>query len=328
MLLFIEDDIFFLEILIQDFLEAGYSVITASDPNEALAAVEEFGSQIQCIILDIMMRPGTAFSLIATHHGFHTGMNLYTSIRDRLPDTRVIIWTNLRDDEREHQSVRRFFSSQEKCEYYRKGELSYFDLFEHIRGNFPTTSKSKGQWFKMEDRVRQKTPAESPEPINFRERPYQKEDRSMPKVFISHSSKDKTFVDRLATDLKNAGIDVWFDKWEIGVGDSIVEKINAGLKESDYVAVVLSRNSVNSRWVQQELNAAYIASLDKQNNMVLPILIEYYVEIPPLIRDRRYADFRTDYNTGLNALLEVLCHFPKRMIRKKLAKISSLWHNI
>lgn len=125
------------------------------------------------------------------------------------------------------------------------------------------------------------------------------------RVFISHSSKDKMFVERLIADLRNAGVDIWLDKAEIGVGDSIIEKINAGLNESDYVAVVLSPNSISSRWVQQELNAAYISSLDKQNKVVLPILIEN-VEIPPLIRDRHYADFRTDYNAGLNALLNVL----------------------
>jgi len=53
--------------------------------------------------------------------------------------------------------------------------------------------------------------------------------RAMPKVFISHSSKDKAFAEHLAADLKNAGLEVWLDKWEIEVGDSIVKKINAGL---------------------------------------------------------------------------------------------------
>jgi hypothetical protein len=60
----------------------------------------------------------------------------------------------------------------------------------------------------------------------------------MPKVFISHSSTDKHFTSRLAQDLKRSGIPVWYDSWEIRVGDSIVEKIDQGLKECDYLIIV------------------------------------------------------------------------------------------
>ena len=49
------------------------------------------------------------------------------------------------------------------------------------------------------------------------------------KIFISYASEDKDFVDRLATDLKHQGIDIWIDKWEIKVGDSLISKISSGL---------------------------------------------------------------------------------------------------
>lgn len=40
----------------------------------------------------------------------------------------------------------------------------------------------------------------------------------MPSLFLSHSSADKTFVEKLAKDLEGVGVNVWFDKWEIKVG--------------------------------------------------------------------------------------------------------------
>jgi hypothetical protein len=74
-------------------------------------------------------------------------------------------------------------------------------------------------------------------------------------VFICHSSDDKAFVRTLARDLKSAGIKVWLDHWELLPGDSLSEKIQAGLAGSSWLLVVVSKHSVKSRWVRRELNA-------------------------------------------------------------------------
>ena len=44
-----------------------------------------------------------------------------------------------------------------------------------------------------------------------------------PTAFISYSSKDSSIIDKVATDLRSAGIGVWFDKWDIRVGESILQ---------------------------------------------------------------------------------------------------------
>jgi len=51
-------------------------------------------------------------------------------------------------------------------------------------------------------------------------------------------------------------IGVWYDKWEIKVGDSLIEKIQEGLDIHDYLAIILSPESVSSEWVKRELNSA------------------------------------------------------------------------
>jgi TIR domain len=124
-----------------------------------------------------------------------------------------------------------------------------------------------------------------------------------PRVFVSHSHSDKPFVRRLVEDLRKADLNVWLDEQELAPGDSIIDRVSEGLKDTDYLVAILSRSSMQSKWVQAELNAALSGQLSHTGTAVLPVLIED-VEIPVLLRDRLYVDFRTGYEYGLNVLLQ------------------------
>lgn len=125
------------------------------------------------------------------------------------------------------------------------------------------------------------------------------------KIFLSHSSKDKEFVRKLANDLQTSNVPVWFDEWELKVGDSLTTKIGDGIKESGWLAVILSNNSVKSAWVERELNAGLATELEKRQVYVLPIVIED-CEIPIFLKDKLFADFRGNYKSGLTSLLRRL----------------------
>jgi len=125
------------------------------------------------------------------------------------------------------------------------------------------------------------------------------------KIFISHASNDKTFVDRLVNDLAKHGVDVWYDKFDIQLGDSVPGKINEGIAASKYFAIVLTPNSVASKWVTEELNAALVKQIASSGTFLLPLMLKDCT-IPPLLAHRRYADFRTDYDSALSELLSVL----------------------
>jgi len=71
-------------------------------------------------------------------------------------------------------------------------------------------------------------------------------------VFLSHSSKDKPVVRPLAERLRKDGIRVWFDEWEIKVGDSIPSKIEEGLERSRVPVLCMSANAFGSDWAQLE----------------------------------------------------------------------------
>jgi hypothetical protein len=131
------------------------------------------------------------------------------------------------------------------------------------------------------------------------------------KIFLSHSVNDKEFVRKLANDLSNYQVPVWLDEWELKVGDSLSTKIQQGIQESGWLAVILSKNSVASSWVTIELNAAMATELEKKQVFVLPILIED-CEIPLFLKDKLFADFRKNYPAGLAALLKRL--IPENLI--------------
>lgn len=123
-----------------------------------------------------------------------------------------------------------------------------------------------------------------------------------PRVFLAHSSKDKTFCRTLADDLVKSGVTVWFDEYEIRVGDSITQKISDAIGENDYLGIVLSPDAVESEWVKKELSAGLIRELDKKAVVILPLLYRQ-CQIPPLIADKRYANFTKSYEKGLEELL-------------------------
>ena len=124
-------------------------------------------------------------------------------------------------------------------------------------------------------------------------------------AFLSHSSKDKAFVRKLAADLTKNGIVVWLDEQKVKVGDSIVDSVSQGLAESDYFVVILSEDSVSSEWVKRELNQALLKEIAAREVKVLPIKLGK-CEIPALLNDKKYADFSASYSDGLSDLLKAL----------------------
>ena len=126
----------------------------------------------------------------------------------------------------------------------------------------------------------------------------------MPKVFISYSSTDHKYVEEIAQKLKFHGIEVWYDQWEIGVGDSIVQKINDGISSADYLLVALSSASVKSHWVQEELSAA-TALLAEKGSFILPVLLDD-CKVPPLLAHRKYANYQKDPSEAIEQIVEAI----------------------
>jgi hypothetical protein len=129
----------------------------------------------------------------------------------------------------------------------------------------------------------------------------------MSSIFLSHSHTDKPFARRLASDLRRCGHIVWIDEAEILIGDSLIEKIREGIDSVDFVAAILSSESIDSAWVKKELDLASNREIDEKRVVVLPILLDD-VELPGFLKGKCYADFRDEdqYQLSIDALLKRL----------------------
>lgn len=127
-----------------------------------------------------------------------------------------------------------------------------------------------------------------------------------PDVFVCHSSQDKEFVRRLSHDIAAEGYRVWYAEWEMQVGDSLYEKIEAAVKTSRWFMIVLSESSVNSQWCKRELRNAYVEEDEKSEVFILPVLRED-CELPGFLKEKFWADCRAAaYGNGLRQILRRL----------------------
>ncbi len=90
-------------------------------------------------------------------------------------------------------------------------------------------------------------------------------------VFISHASEDKDAVVRpLANALRNSGLNVWYDEFELKIGDSLRRKIDQGLAKSRFGIVVISRSFIKKGWTNYELDGLMTKAVSGQQ-ILLPI---------------------------------------------------------
>ncbi len=90
-------------------------------------------------------------------------------------------------------------------------------------------------------------------------------------AFISHASEDKKEIVRpLANALQKMGYRIWFDEFELQVGDSLRRSIDHGLSNSRYGIVILSPAFFAKNWTQYELNGLNAREMDG-HKMILPI---------------------------------------------------------
>jgi HEAT repeat protein len=111
----------------------------------------------------------------------------------------------------------------------------------------------------------------------------------MKSTFISHSWHDKRLAKLIASALQQAGGRVWLDDAEVKLGDSLVEKIRAGIDNVDYVVALISKNSVASEWVSRELDIAMNQEIEGRRVKVLPVLASK-CSLPGFLQGKLYAD--------------------------------------
>jgi len=135
--------------------------------------------------------------------------------------------------------------------------------------------------------------------------------------FISYSSYDQAFAERLHADLVAKGLRCWFAPEDLKIGDRFQERIEESIRLFDKVMIVLSEASVQSAWVEREVNAAWEREKREKRTVLFPIRIDdtvMHAKQPwaaDIRRSRHIGDFRawethSSYLKALDRLLRDL----------------------
>jgi hypothetical protein len=92
--------------------------------------------------------------------------------------------------------------------------------------------------------------------------------------FISYSSKDQMFVERLYADLQNKGVRCWFAPHDLRIGAKTWDAIDEAIRLRDKLLVILSEASIASDWVEDEVNKAHTKERERKETVLFPIRID------------------------------------------------------
>jgi TIR domain len=92
--------------------------------------------------------------------------------------------------------------------------------------------------------------------------------------FLSYSTKDQPFAERIYADLQGMGIRCWFAPANLKIGDPFRQRIEESIRIHDKLLLILSEHSVDSPWVQDEVEAALERERREGRLVLFPALSE------------------------------------------------------
>ena len=116
--------------------------------------------------------------------------------------------------------------------------------------------------------------------------------------FISYSSKDQDAADRLHADLQSKGIRCWFAPEDMKIGDRIRQRIDEAIRLYDKLMLILSEHSIDSDWVEKEVETAFEEERRRKRTVLFPIRLDETVMetdqawAADIRRTRHIGDFR------------------------------------
>jgi hypothetical protein len=122
-------------------------------------------------------------------------------------------------------------------------------------------------------------------------------------TFLSHSSRDRAFVDTLAAVLAKHSVPYWYSTTKIAGGQKWHDEIGAALKRCDWFVIVLSRNSVKSKWAKRELT--YALTDDRYEDRIIPVVIDTcdVTGFSWTLASFQAIDFTSGFDSGCTDLL-------------------------
>jgi TIR domain len=137
-----------------------------------------------------------------------------------------------------------------------------------------------------------------------------------PSCFISYSNEDNDFALKIEADLRNSGVECWIEPHNLPIGSKL-DEILIAIGKRDKLLAILSTASINSPWVQKEVDRALELERSRNTVVLFPIRIDQAAistEIPWVVNlrmQRNIGDFRlwknrSNYRRMLTRLLDDL----------------------
>lgn len=143
----------------------------------------------------------------------------------------------------------------------------------------------------------------------------------MPRVFLSYGAEDRDLAKTIAETLFENGVQVWWDIWEIGAGDSIRRKIDEGLSDCTHFVVLLTPTSITRPWVQEEIDAAFMRKVAAKSRLI-PIRHKLQADaLPPLLAGTLSPEI--DDGRNLQALIADIKGITRKPVQEKVEDVQS-----
>src|SRR5689334_99737 len=92
--------------------------------------------------------------------------------------------------------------------------------------------------------------------------------------FISYSSRDQAFADRLHADLQNKGVRCWFAPHDLPIGAKTWDAIDEAIRLRDKVLLILSEHAIASDWVEDEVTKAFAEERRRGQLVLFPVQLD------------------------------------------------------
>jgi hypothetical protein len=119
--------------------------------------------------------------------------------------------------------------------------------------------------------------------------------------FISYSTLDQQFAERLWADLQAKGVRCWFAPHDVQAGRKLHEQIDEAIRLHDKLLLILSEHSMSSNWVKTEIANAREREKREGKQLLFPIALVPFEAI------KRWKLF--DADIGIDSAREIREYF-------------------
>jgi TIR domain-containing protein/pentapeptide repeat protein len=137
-----------------------------------------------------------------------------------------------------------------------------------------------------------------------------------PNCLICYSSREHKFAEKLHSDLQDKGVRCYFAPENMKIGENILDALYESIRETDKIILILSKNSIHSSWVKDEISKAFEEERRRNTSIIIPISIDDAAmkteeAWTDKIRARKIGDFQNynindSYKKSLKRLLRDL----------------------